>query len=63
MNIFQRVNEDLGFATKCGYRKLLVLSGVTTKESMQKWAFPPEYKPQYYVTSLKAIYEIIGKIQ
>jgi ribonucleotide monophosphatase NagD (HAD superfamily) len=33
--VFCRIAEDMSFATKCGYKKLLVLSGLT-KESLDR---------------------------
>jgi HAD superfamily hydrolase (TIGR01450 family) len=56
------IAEDMGFATKCGYKKLLVLSGVTGKEALEKWTFPEEYKPDYYVDSWKTVYDLICRI-
>jgi ribonucleotide monophosphatase NagD (HAD superfamily) len=52
----------MGFATKCGYKKLLVLSGVTGKEALEKWTFPEEYKPDYYVDSWKTVHDLICRI-
>jgi ribonucleotide monophosphatase NagD (HAD superfamily) len=56
------IAEDMGFATKCGYKKLLVLSGVTGKEALEKWTFPEEYKPDYYVDSWKTVYDLTCRI-
>jgi hypothetical protein len=33
----------MGFATSCGYKKLLVLSGLTKEEALEEWGFPEEY--------------------
>nr|XP_015834454.1 PREDICTED: phosphoglycolate phosphatase 2-like isoform X1 [Tribolium castaneum] len=53
---------DMGFATKCNYRKLLVLSGLTKKEQVEDWAFNDELKPDFYVDSLKILHDLIVKI-
>ncbi|RZC42463.1 Hydrolase 6 domain containing protein, partial [Asbolus verrucosus] len=45
----------MGFAANCGYRKLLVLSGLTKRSSLANWAFPEEYKPDYYVDNLSSL--------
>ncbi|XP_063927581.1 uncharacterized protein LOC135140816 [Zophobas morio] len=54
------IPEDMGFATNCGYQKLLVLSGLTSRETMEKWEFPEEFKPEYYVESLKVVWESLS---
>ncbi|XP_064214928.1 uncharacterized protein LOC661964 [Tribolium castaneum] len=57
------VLADMGFATKCGYKKLLVLSGLTKKEDLDEWKYEEEYKPEFYVNSLKVVHELIEKIK
>lgn len=52
----------MGFASISGFKKLLVFSGLTRKEVLEKWTFPEELKPDYYVDSLKDIYEIFNKL-
>jgi ribonucleotide monophosphatase NagD (HAD superfamily) len=54
-----RVPEDMGFATQCGYKRLLVLSGLTQKEEVTTWRFAEELRPEYYVDSLKDVYEML----
>jgi ribonucleotide monophosphatase NagD (HAD superfamily) len=49
----------MGFATKCGYKRLLVLSGLTQKEEVTTWSFAEELRPEYYVDSLKDVYEML----
>jgi hypothetical protein len=39
-------------------QKLLVLSGLT-KESLDRWIYPEEYKPDYYIDSLKDIHDLL----
>jgi ribonucleotide monophosphatase NagD (HAD superfamily) len=56
--VFCRITEDMSFSTKCGYKKLLVLSGLT-KESLDRWIYPEEYKPDYYIDSLKDIHDLL----
>jgi phosphoglycolate/pyridoxal phosphate phosphatase family enzyme len=53
------VPQDMGFATKCGYKRLLVLSGLTQKEEVTTWRFAEELRPEYYVDSLKDVYEML----
>ncbi|XP_018579308.1 4-nitrophenylphosphatase-like [Anoplophora glabripennis] len=53
------ITEDLNFATKCGYQKLLVLTGITNKDHLSNWDHPEEYKPQYYVENLNVLHEIV----
>lgn len=55
------VEQDMGFAMECGYKKLLVLSGAASKGDMEKqcdWSL----KPDYYAESLKEFYEAIQKL-
>lgn len=53
--------EDMGFGTKCGYKKLLVLSGLTQKEAIENWKFPEEYKPDFYVDNLESVHDLIER--
>ncbi|XP_044255665.1 4-nitrophenylphosphatase-like [Tribolium madens] len=55
------VIEDMGFATKCGYKKLLVLSGLTKNEVLEDWKYPQEYQPDFYVDSLKSVEDLIQR--
>lgn len=57
-----RISEDMVFAAQCTYQKLLVLSGLSTMSDLEKWAFPEEYKPDFYVESLKTVHELIEKV-
>jgi ribonucleotide monophosphatase NagD (HAD superfamily) len=52
----------MAFAAKCGYKKLLVLSGLAKKEALADWTYPEDYKPDYYVSSLKSIHDLASKL-
>ncbi|KAJ3657394.1 hypothetical protein Zmor_009201 [Zophobas morio] len=56
------IPSDMGFATKFGYKKLLVLSGLTKEGALEDWKFPEEYRPDYFVDSLKSVHDLIGRI-
>ncbi|KAJ3657399.1 hypothetical protein Zmor_009206 [Zophobas morio] len=56
------IAEDMGFAASCGYKKLLVLSGLAKKSALEKWEFPEEYKPDFYVDSLKSVHDLIVRV-
>ncbi|KAJ8919373.1 hypothetical protein NQ315_016466 [Exocentrus adspersus] len=53
------ISEDMAFASKCGYQKLLVLTGLTKKENLSNWEHPEEHKPEYYVESLSVLNRIM----
>lgn len=57
-----RINEDMAFATNSGFQKLLVLSGVSKKEDLENWEHSDNTKPQYYVGSLKDVYQALKHI-
>lgn len=49
----------MAFAANCGFKKLLVFSGVTKPQVVENWTLPEEYKPDYYATSLGTVLDII----
>lgn len=49
----------MAFAANSGYKKLLVLSGVTKEEDVKNWKFDERYKPDYYIQDLKELHGII----
>ncbi|XP_017778577.1 PREDICTED: phosphoglycolate phosphatase 2-like [Nicrophorus vespilloides] len=49
---------DMLFATKCGYQKLLVLTGTTDYDGMMNCS--KEIKPKYYLESLGDLYKLIN---
>ncbi|CAG9819787.1 unnamed protein product [Phaedon cochleariae] len=57
------INEDMKFAAIGGYHKLLVLSGIATKEDVICWKHPEDYKPTYYVDSLGVLNENYAVLQ
>ena len=52
----------MAFATTAGYKKLLVLSGLAKKEAVLDWKFPEEFKPDFYVDSLKTVHDLIVRV-
>lgn len=59
---FYRVPSDMGFATNFGYKKLLVLTGLTKEDALKDWKFPEEHKPDFYVDTLKSVHDLILRI-
>ncbi|XP_076252641.1 uncharacterized protein LOC143191452 isoform X2 [Rhynchophorus ferrugineus] len=53
---------DMAFAAKKGFKKLLPLTGCTTKEELTNWAFEEELKPDYYTNSVSDLEEIIKNL-
>lgn len=53
------INEDMGFAAVGGYQKLLVLSGTASIADINNWEYPEEYKPNYYISDLTELNEIV----
>lgn len=48
-----RLEQDMGFANDCGYKKLLVLSGGTCKDELTELQLDSPLKPDYYGNSLQ----------
>lgn len=48
-----RLEQDMGFANDCEYKKLLVLSGGTCKDELTELPLDSPLKPDYYGNSLK----------
>lgn len=44
--------QDIAFGTQCGFQKLLVLTGGSTKEHLFAESLPNEQVPDYYADSL-----------
>ncbi|XP_053678169.1 uncharacterized protein LOC128728566 [Anopheles nili] len=55
------LEQDMAFASLCGFQKLLVLSGVTTKQQMQLAKHTAE-EPDYYADSIKDFAALFEKI-
>ncbi|XP_063927579.1 uncharacterized protein LOC135140814 [Zophobas morio] len=53
---------DMAFAGNCGYRKLLVLSGLESKSSLENWGYEEKWKPEFYVDSLKEMHEMALRV-
>lgn len=51
----------MAFASKGGYKKLLVLTGLTKPSAITDWTYPEEYKPEYYVDNVKTIHDLVLK--
>ncbi|KAG5896761.1 hypothetical protein JTB14_031740 [Gonioctena quinquepunctata] len=60
--IGDKINQDMGFAHTGGYNKLLILTGITKIEDIHDWRYPEEFKPEYYVESLKVLHDIMKSI-
>ncbi|XP_044262716.1 4-nitrophenylphosphatase-like [Tribolium madens] len=56
------IEDDMAFASNCGYKKLLVLSGNTHKNQLLNWKFPDKSGMDYYVDSLKVVHDILSAI-
>lgn len=55
------IEQDMGFAVECGFKKMLVLSGGSSKSDMEKkcdW----HLKPDFYADSLEDFYLAIQKV-
>ncbi|XP_060528299.1 uncharacterized protein LOC132703189 [Cylas formicarius] len=55
------IDSDMGFASNCGYQKLLVLTGNANEDDIKNWNFPEEYKPKYFVHSLNDFSELLSR--
>lgn len=51
----------MAFATNCGFKKLLVFTGLTRPNAITNWTYPEKDKPDYYVDSVKTIYDLALK--
>lgn len=47
-----RLEQDMGFANDCGYKKMLVLSGGTSKDELVELSTDSPLIPDYYGNSL-----------
>ncbi|KAF2896186.1 hypothetical protein ILUMI_09989 [Ignelater luminosus] len=52
------LEQDIGFATRCGYQKLLVLTGATSMDHMLK-IDNEEWVPDFYVNSFGDLQQLI----
>lgn len=55
------LETDIGFANKLGFQSLLVFTGCTTKETLQKHQKAEEL-PDYYLDSIAQLAEVIGNV-
>ncbi|XP_028134704.1 uncharacterized protein LOC114329719 [Diabrotica virgifera virgifera] len=53
------IASDMAMGAKAGFQKLLVLSGISSIEDIRDWKHPEEYKPEYYISSLNDLNNII----
>ncbi|XP_030745513.1 4-nitrophenylphosphatase-like [Sitophilus oryzae] len=57
------VLTDMTYAQKFGHKKLLPLTGCTSKEEVTNWKFEENLKPDYYVDSLRDVHIIIQELK
>lgn len=57
-----RLEQDIKFGKKCGFRTLLVLSGGTTKEAMDNHEHKTEL-PDYFLNSLADFCKIYNEVE
>lgn len=55
--------QDMAFGTQCGFQKLLVLTGGTTKESLFSGQVKIEEIPDYYADSLADFIELFDELK
>lgn len=53
----------MGFANDCGYKKLLVLSGGTSKDELVELSLDSPLKPDYYGNSLQDLLLAAQKLE
>ncbi|XP_030748830.1 glycerol-3-phosphate phosphatase-like [Sitophilus oryzae] len=53
---------DIAFGTHCGFKTLLVLSGITEKHEVEEWSFAEEFKPDFIIQDLGSLFEKIKHI-
>jgi ribonucleotide monophosphatase NagD (HAD superfamily) len=51
----------MSFAHKCGFRKLLVLSGITSEDTLLSPGLAEEFLPDYYANSLADFIDFFEK--
>ncbi|XP_076267906.1 uncharacterized protein LOC143200972 [Rhynchophorus ferrugineus] len=53
---------DIAFGAHCGFKTLLVLSGITEKHEVDDWKYSEEFKPDYVIENLGDLFEKIKHI-
>ncbi|CAH0560987.1 unnamed protein product [Brassicogethes aeneus] len=61
--IGDQLEQDIKFAEANGFQKLLVLTGTTRKEKLEKNDFADEQKPDYYLDSIASLVDIIDSVK
>ncbi|XP_066141215.1 uncharacterized protein [Euwallacea fornicatus] len=56
------VETDMIFATNCGFKKLLVLTGSTSEKDLKNWKHDDCFKPNYVADSIKDLFTAASKI-
>ncbi|XP_066253953.1 uncharacterized protein [Euwallacea similis] len=56
------VETDMIFATNCGFKKLLVLTGLTSDENLKNWKHDEGFKPDYVSDSIKDLFIVASKV-
>lgn len=52
----------MALGAKAGYKKLLVLSGLTKLDELTNWAYSEDWKPEYFIESLAALKTVIENV-
>lgn len=60
--LYFRIPVDMGFAARCGFKKLLILSGNANFEDVKNWTFSDGLKPDYYLNDLQDLHHVIEKM-